>query len=93
MGARNCEELGINLQKICSRLLNNDELVKLLYYTDLDPLAQTKLTVEQKQQIFNDLICVIPRVGTRDDNRSVIAVYVPKAAGLPGNLEIGRAHV
>lgn len=87
MGARNCEELGINLQKICSRLLNNDELVKLLYYTDLDPLAQTKLTVEQKQQIFNDLICVIPRVGTRDDNRSVIAVYVPKAAGLPGNLE------
>lgn len=87
MGARNCEELGINLQKICSRLLANDNLVKLLYYVDLDPLDKTALTTEQKQKIFNDLICIIPRVGTRTDSKSVIAVYVPKAAGLSGNSE------
>jgi hypothetical protein len=87
MGARNCQELGINLQKICSRLLANDNLVKLLYYVDLDPLDKTALTTEQKQKIFNDLICVIPRVGTRTDSKSVIAVYVPKAAGLSGNSE------
>lgn len=87
MGARNCEELGINLQKICSRLLANDNLVKLLYYVDLDPLDKTALTTEQKQKIFNDLICVIPKVGTRTDSKSVIAVYVPKAAGLSGNSE------
>ena len=37
MGARNCQELGINLQKICSRLMANDNLVKLLYYTEIDP--------------------------------------------------------
>jgi hypothetical protein len=48
MGARNCQELGINLQKICSRLLANDSLVKLLYYVDLDPLDKTALTAEQK---------------------------------------------
>ena len=87
MGARNCQELGINLQKICSRLLANDNLVKLLYYVDLDPLDKTALTTEQKQKIFNDLICVIPKVGTRTDSKSVIAVYVPKAAGLSGNSE------
>jgi hypothetical protein len=87
MGARNCQELGINLQKICSRLLANDDLVKLLYYVDLDPLDKTALTTEQKQKIFNDLICVIPKVGTRTDSKSVIAVYVPKAAGLSGNSE------
>jgi hypothetical protein len=87
MGARNCQELGINLQKICSRLLANDNLVKLLYYVDLDPLEKTALTTEQKQKIFNDLICVIPKVGTRTDSKSVIAVYVPKAAGLSGNSE------
>jgi hypothetical protein len=87
MGARNCQELGINLQKICSRLVANDNLVKLLYYVDLDPLDKTALTTEQKQKIFNDLICVIPRVGTRTDSKSVIAVYVPKAAGLSGNSE------
>lgn len=87
MGARNCQELGINLQKICSRLLANDNLVKLLYYVDLDPLDRTALTAEQKQKIFNDLICIIPKVGTRTDSKSVIAVYVPKAAGLSGNSE------
>lgn len=88
MSARNCQELGINLQKICSRLLANEELVKLLYYTELDPLAQANLTTEQKQkEIFNKLLCVVPRVGTREDSRSAIAVYVPKAAGLSGNSE------
>ena len=87
MGARNCQELGINLQKICSRLLANDNLVKLLYYAGLDPLDKTALTAEQKQEIFNDLICVIPKVGTRTDSKSVIAVYIPRAAGLSGNSE------
>jgi hypothetical protein len=87
MGARNCQELGINLQKICSRLIANNDLVKLLYYTDIDPLAQTELTEEEKKQIFNDLICIIPRVGTREDSKSVIAIYVPKASGLNGNTE------
>ena len=87
MGARNCQELGINLQKICSRLLANNELVKLLYYTDLDPLAQPNLTDEEKQKLFNDLICIVPDVGTREDSRSVIAVYIPSAAGLTGNAE------
>ena len=88
MSARNCQELGINLQKICTRLLANEELVKLLYYTELDPLAQANLTTEQKQkEIFNKLLCVVPRVGTREDSRSAIAVYVPKAAGLSGNSE------
>lgn len=87
MGARNCQELGINLQKICSRLIANNDLVKLLYYTDIDPLAQTELSEEEKKQIFNDLICIIPRVGTREDSKSAIAIYVPKASGLNGNTE------
>ena len=43
MASRNCQELGINLQKICSRLLANDDLIKLLYYADQDPLAQGAL--------------------------------------------------
>lgn len=88
MEVRNCQELGINLQKICSRLLANNELVKLLYYTDLNPLSQENLTEEDKQrEIFNKLVCVIPKVGTREDSKSAIAVYVPKATGLSGNSE------
>lgn len=93
MGARNCQELGINLQKICTRLLANDELVKLLYYTDIDPFSQKVLEDEEKKKLFNDLICVIPRVGTREDSKSVIAVYVPKAAGLSGNSEFKNVTI
>lgn len=87
MGARNCQELGVNLQKICSRLMANDNLIKLLHYTDINPLEQANLTEEQKKTLFNDLICVVPKVGTREDSRSVIAIYIPKASSLSGNRE------
>jgi hypothetical protein len=87
MAVRNCAELGINLQKICARLLANNDLVNLLYYVDIDPLSQSALEEQEKQKLFNDLICVVPRVGTREDSRSVIAIYVPKALGLSGNSE------
>lgn len=87
MGARNCQELGVNLQKICSRLMANDQLINLLYYEDLDPLNQEPLNEQQKQKLFNDLICIVPRVGTREDSRSVIAIYIPKASSLSGNKE------
>jgi hypothetical protein len=87
MSARNCQELGINLQKICSRLLANDNLVKLLYHEGLDPLTQEALTDEAKKKIFNDLLCIVPRVGAREDGKSTIAIYIPNAAGLSGNSE------
>ena len=77
MGVRNCQELGINLQKIVSRLLANDELVKLLYYENDDPLTGAALTQEAKQkEIFEKLIKTVPRVGTKDTAKSVIVVYV-----------------
>ena len=37
MSARNLDELGVNLQKIVTRLQSNQNLLKLLYYTDKDP--------------------------------------------------------
>lgn len=85
---RNCQELGISLQKICSRLLNNDNLVKLLYYPGLDPLNQRDLTDEEKKKhIFNELIRMVPLLETREDERSVIVVYIPQAKRLTTNEE------
>ena len=49
--ARNLEEMGINLQKIITRLQKNQNLLKLLYYTDKDPLSQPDLTDEQIKKI------------------------------------------
>lgn len=90
---RNCGELGVNLQKICSRLLANDELVKLLYYTDTDPFSQEPLSNQQKNALLNDLICVVPKVGARTDSRSVIAIYIPRAVGVSSNTEFRSVEV
>jgi hypothetical protein len=77
MGVRNCAELGENLQKIVKRLLANDELVKLLYYEQDDPLGQSALSTEMKEkEVFEKLIKTVPRVGTKDTAKSVIVVYV-----------------
>jgi hypothetical protein len=77
MGVRNCAELGENLQKIVKRLLANDELVKLLYYEQEDPMGQPALSMEVKEkEIFEKLIKTVPRVGTKDTAKSVIVVYV-----------------
>lgn len=94
MGVRNCQELGINLQKIVSRLLANDELVKLLYYENDDPLTGAALTQEAKQkEIFEKLIKTVPRVGTKDTAKSVIVVYVQKASKISGNKEFKNVRI
>ena len=77
MGVRNCAEIGENLQIIVKRLMANDNLVKLLYYTDKDPLNHPNLTEEQKQQeVFHKLIKVVPRVGPKETANSIIAIRV-----------------
>lgn len=80
MSVRNCGELGINLQKIVNRLMSNDNLVKLLYYTDKDPLNGQKLTAEEKENlVFEKLIKVIPRIGPKEDAKSIVCVSILKA--------------
>ena len=94
MGVRNCQELGINLQKIVSRLLANDELVKLLYYENDDPLNGTVLTQEAKQkEVFEKLIKTVPRVGTKDTANSVVVVYVQRANRISGNKEFKNVRI
>ena len=94
MGVRNCAELGENLQKIVKRLLANDDLVKLLYYEQEDPLDQPALSIEMKEkEVFEKLIKTVPRVGTKDTAKSVIVVYVQKAGKLSGNKEFRNVRI
>ena len=88
MGVRNCRELGENLQKIVQRLMANDRLVNLLYYTDKDPLSQPPLTQKQKQElVFEKLIKMIPRIGPKEDAKSIIVLKVCGAHKLSSNTE------
>ena len=94
MGVRNCGELGINLQKIVNRLMANEDLVKLLYYENDDPLSFSSLNKEEKQQeVFEKLIKTVPRVGTKDTAKSVVVVYIQRAAKIPGNKEFKNVKI
>lgn len=88
MGVRNCREIGENLQKIVKRLMANDNLVNLLYYTDKDPLNQPHLTEEQKQEfVFDKLIKIVPRIGPKEDAKSIVVARVVKGSKIGSNTE------
>ena len=94
MGVRNCKELGENLQKIIKRLIANDDLTKLLYYENENPLECPTLNAEAKEkEIFEKLIKTVPRVGTKDTAKSVVVVYVQRAAKIPGNKEFRNVRI
>ena len=88
MGVRNCEELGVNLQKIVSRLMANDDLVNLLYYSDKDPLNSPPLSKEKKQEeVYEKLIKIIPRIGPHETAKSIISLRVVSGNKLASNSE------
>lgn len=87
MAVRNCRELGENLQNITKRLMANDNLVNLLYYTNKDPLNSPHLTMEQKQkEVFEELIKIVPRVNL-EDSKSIISIRVVSGNKIPSNTE------
>ena len=94
MGVRNCRELGENLQKIVHRLMSNDREVNLLYYTDKDPLNQPYLTWEQKQElVFEKLIKMVPRIGPKEDAKSIVVIKAVKAGKVPNNTEFKNVKI
>ena len=82
MSVKNYENLGIHLMNIMDRLMTNDNLVNLLYYTDSDPLNNPPLSVEEKRaMVYEKLIKIGPHVGTKETAQSVLAIRVESARG------------
>lgn len=85
---RNCSDLGVNAQYIVKRLLANQDLLKLLYYTDKDPLNHEDLTEEQiKNEVFEKLVKITPRVGPKETANSIVAIRIARGRGLAQNNE------
>ena len=88
MNVRNCADIGVNAQYIIKRLLANQNLLKLLYYTDKDPLNHEDLTEEQiQEEIFEKLIKIIPRVGPKETANSIVVLRIARGRGLATNSE------
>ena len=88
MNVRNCADIGVNAQYIVKRLLANQDLLKLLYYTDKDPLSHEDLTEEQIQkEVFEKLVKIVPRVGPKETAHSIIALRIARGRGLASNSE------
>lgn len=88
MGVRNCQEIGENLQKIVNRLMANNDLINLLYYTDKDPLSHPHLTEEEKkQEVYEKLIKVVPRVGPKETATSMVVIRVARGTNNLENTE------
>ena len=88
MGVRNCQDLGENAQKIIKRLMANQNLVKLLYYTDLDPLNQPDLTPEQiREKVYEKLIKITPRVGPKETSHSIVTMRITRGRKNEKNTE------
>lgn len=77
MPTRNLGDMGIHLQKIIDRLQKNQNLLKLLYYTGKDPYSENDLTqLQVKDDVFEKLIKIVPRVGPKETAQSLIALRV-----------------
>ena len=77
MSIRNLAELGKNLKNIMTRLISNQNLMKLLYYTDPNPLNGKDLSKDEIDKlIFNKLIKIVPRVGPLDNETNIVTIRV-----------------
>ena len=91
---RNCADIGKNAQYIIKRLLANQNLLKLLYYTDKDPLNHPDLTEEQIQnEIFEKLVKVVPRVGPKETANSLVVLRIARGRKTPQNGEFKNVYV
>ena len=94
MEVRNCQDIGVNAQYIIKRLLANQNLLKLLYYTDKDPLSHEDLTQEQIQnEVFEKLIKIVPRIGPKETAQSIVAIRVARGTGLANNSEFKTVFI
>ena len=91
---RNCADLGVNAQYIIKRLLANQKLLKLLYYTDKDPLAHEDLTEEQiQQEVFGKLVKIVPRIGPKETAHSIVVLRIGRGRGLVTNNEFKNVFI
>ena len=78
------QEMGSNLIKMMKRLLANQNLLRLLTYTDKDPLSLDKADIKANEAYLqgdNGVVRIIPVIGAKENSQSIITLRVLK--GVP----------
>lgn len=88
MAVRNCAEIGENLQKIVKKLITNQRLLKLLYYTGDDPLGCVDIDENIiNTKIVGKLIKLVPKLDPSEIDYSVIGIMARSGSKLDSNSE------
>lgn len=70
------EELNTYIFDIINKILENENLCKLLYYTDKKPLRNNNLTQEQKDELIKNNIYAYSFVPVDNDERVIINIIL-----------------
>ena len=65
-----------DLNLIVSKMLKNDRLQKLLYYTTPDCLSRPDLTEEQKLSLFGNQIRIVPKIEVEPTSKNYITIVL-----------------
>ena len=87
---RYLQEMGPNLINIMKRLLANQNLLRLLSYTDKDPLNKNKEDIKPENAYLqgdNGVVRIIPVIGSKEDAKSIITLRVLKGVPSTNNSE------
>ena len=90
---KNCRDIGENLQLITKRLIANQTLCKLCYYTDKDPLGHEDLSEEMRRSFLHKFFKIIPRLEPEEISNSYIAVVVNDGTGDSQNSEFRNVKI
>lgn len=75
---QNFTDVGSNLRYILNRILKNDTLIKLLYYNDSDISSKPDLTDQQKVDLINDYIKIVPKLSKDPENKNYLIIQMDR---------------
>lgn len=85
------KEMGPNLVRIINKLLSNQTLLRLLTYTDKDPLDPDKPNIK-KRSVYQDgahgNIRIVPMLPNKEDETSVLVLRVNRGVPASTNEEV-----
>lgn len=81
----NFTDIGHDLKGILNRLLKNDRLIKLLYYSQSDIENLPNLTKAEKVSMINDHIKIIPRLPKDIESKNYLVIQMDSFTPIGNN--------